>query len=59
MNNNRQRKPQSVGYNVHLATLYLLVAIYATVGIYIMRGLDAAGIYYSETRTFVPSCRIL
>ena len=57
MNHYCQRKPKRVGHNVLFATLYLLVAVYATVSIDVVRGLDAAGIYYPETRTLVPSCR--
>ena len=35
----------------------LLVAVYATVSIDMVRGLDTAGIYYPEARALVPSCR--
>ena len=57
MNHHCQRKAEDIGHNMLLAAFYLLVAIYTTVCVYVVGGLDASRVNDSEARTFVSSRR--
>ena len=54
MNHYAHRKPKFINHNMFLAPFYLLVAVDATVGVNMMRGLNASGINDAEAGCFLP-----